>query len=225
MAFIPSSTTLVSSFAGRWTTKRSTCPSKAPVMLSSEDYSTGLKFLLIGGAFALTTAVAVPRDAHAAIFHFSGQRPQNIGVKYGRYLQGCPATPNCISSMEDPYDSHYVPPWTYNAGQSNNTKSMKDAIADVTKVIQEYPRTKIITKEATTSDVGDGYYIYAEFESKLLGFVDDVEFFFQPDNTSVEYRSASRLGESDLDANRKRIRDLRVALQEMDKRWASTGYN
>lgn len=71
-------------------------------MLSSEDYSTGLKFLLIGGAFALTTAVAVPRDAHAAIFHFSGQRPQNIGVKYGRYLQGCPATPNCISSMEDP---------------------------------------------------------------------------------------------------------------------------
>lgn len=57
--------------------------------------------------------------------------------------------------------------------------------------------------------------VYAEFESKLLGFVDDVEFFFQPDNTSVEYRSASRLGESDLDANRKRIRDLRVALQEM----------
>lgn len=45
--------------------------------------------------------------------------------------------------------------------------------------------------------------------------MDDVEFFFQPDNTTVEYRSASRLGESDLDANRKRIRDLRVALQDM----------
>lgn len=61
-----------------------------------------------------------------------------------------------ISELQ--YDSHFVPPWTYNAGQSKNTKSMKEAIADVTKVIQDYPRTKIITSEATTSDVGDGYY-------------------------------------------------------------------
>lgn len=71
-------------------------------MLSSEQFSTGLRVLLVGGALAISTAVILPRDADAAIFHFSGQRPQNIGVKYGRYLQGCPATPNCISSMEDP---------------------------------------------------------------------------------------------------------------------------
>lgn len=58
-----------------------------------------------------------------------------------------------------------------------------------------------------------------------MGFVDDVEFFFQPDGNTVEYRSASRLGERDFDANRKRIRDLRVALQESDKRWGSVGYN
>ena len=59
------------------------------------------------------------------------------------------------------------------------------------------------------------YAVYAEFKSKIFGFVDDVEFFFQPDGTTVEYRSASRLGEDDLGANRKRIRDLRVALQDM----------
>lgn len=47
-----------------------------------------------------------------------------------------------------------------------------------------------------------------------MGYIDDVEFFFRPDATTVEYRSASRLGERDFDANRKRIRDLRVALQE-----------
>lgn len=47
-----------------------------------------------------------------------------------------------------------------------------------------------------------------------MGFVDDVEFFFQPDNSTVEYRSASRLGEGDFDVNRKRIKDIRVALQE-----------
>jgi hypothetical protein len=40
-----------------------------------------------------------------------------------------------------------------------------------------------------------------------LQFTDDVEFWFPPGNRSiVEYRSASRLGESDGDINRKRIR-------------------
>lgn len=41
----------------------------------------------------------------------------------------------------------------------------------------------------------------------------------------MEYRSASRLGEDDLKANRTRIRDLRVALQNLDSSWASVGYN
>lgn len=61
----------------------------------------------------------------------------------------------------------------------------------------------------------DCQLVYAEFESKLMGFVDDAEFFFQPDNETVEYRSASRLGERDFDVNRKRIRDIRVTLQDM----------
>lgn len=56
--------------------------------------------------------------------------------------------------------------------------------------------------------------VSAEYESKLMGFVDDVEFLFSPDKNTVEYRSASRLGEGDFDANRKRIRDFRVALQD-----------
>jgi uncharacterized protein (DUF1499 family) len=39
-------------------------------------------------------------------------------------------------------------------------------------------------------------------------FVDDVEFYFSDDegDARVEYRSASRLGSNDGDANRKRIR-------------------
>ncbi|CAN8067315.1 unnamed protein product [Agarophyton chilense] len=194
-------------------------------MVGGNEMETGLKVLLVGGAVALSAMVALPRDADAAIFHFRGQRPQNIGVQYGGYLQGCPSSPNCISSMEDPYDSHYVPSWTYNSGNSGGKKTIQEAINDVTKVIEEFPRATIVTSEETTSEAGKGHYIYAEFESKLMGFVDDVEFFFQPDSQTVEYRSASRLGEGDFDANRKRIRDLRQALQQMDNRWASTGYN
>lgn len=63
-----------------------------------------------------------------------------------------------------------------------------------------------------------GLSVYAEFESKLMGYIDDVEFYFRPDSDSsstVEYRTASRLGEGDFGANRSRIRDLRVALQNI----------
>ena len=43
-------------------------------------------------------------------------------------------------------------------------------------------------------------------EHWALQFVDDVEFYFPDGKNIVEYRSASRLGESDGDINRKRIR-------------------
>ena len=51
-------------------------------------------------------------------------------------------------------------------------------------------------------------YLYAEYQSPTFGFIDDVEFFFTGNNR-VEYRSASRIGESDGNINRKRIKMLR----------------
>ena len=40
-------------------------------------------------------------------------------------------------------------------------------------------------------------YVYAEYQSPTFGFIDDVEFYFLPGKSTVEYRSASRIGESD----------------------------
>lgn len=85
-------------------------------------------------------------------------------------------------------------------------------------MVENYQGATVIEQRETNSEVGKGYYVYAEFESPLMGFVDDVEFFFQPDGKSVEYRSASRLGKDDLKANRKRIKTIRVALQEKVRR-------
>ena len=50
-------------------------------------------------------------------------------------------------------------------------------------------------------------YLYAEFRSRLLGFVDDVEFFF--DGVVVHVRSASRLGRRDFGVNRARVEEIR----------------
>lgn len=194
-------------------------------MSLSPKLSATLKATLLAAAISLPVLPSfTPPPAHAAIFHIRGERPSNLGLRYDRFLDGCPTTPNCISTASDVFDSHYVPAWTYAAG-AGKQKTMQEAIKDVTDIVENYPRATIIESKATTGELGVGHYIYAEFESKLLGFVDDVEFFFQPDNKTVEYRSASRLGEKDFDVNRKRIRDIRVALQDKDKRWASVGYN
>lgn len=62
-------------------------------------------------------------------------------------------------------------------------------------------------------------YLLVEYESPILGFVDDVEFWFPPGKKSiVEYRSASRIGNFDFDINRKRIKALRLELEK--KGWA-----
>jgi uncharacterized protein (DUF1499 family) len=55
-------------------------------------------------------------------------------------------------------------------------------------------------------------YLYAEFTTPIMRFVDDVEFLLDKDAKVIHVRSASRLGESDLGVNRKRIETLRTKL-------------
>lgn len=128
---------------------------------------------------------------------FSGQRPDNLGVKAGK-LSSCPTSPNCVSSQASTDDSqHYVEPLSYSATNS-------DPIATVANLISQMDRTQIITADDT--------YLYAEFTSSLMGFVDDVEFYLDPDTETIQVRSASRLGESDLGVNRDRIELIRQLL-------------
>jgi uncharacterized protein (DUF1499 family) len=117
---------------------------------------------------------------------FDWRRPTNLGVKDGR-LAPCRRTPNCVCSQADPSDrEHYILP-------------LKAGLEEVRKAVEALPRTRIVVARPN--------YLYAEFRSRLLGFVDDVEFFF--DGTAVQVRSASRLGRRDFGVNRARIEELR----------------
>jgi uncharacterized protein (DUF1499 family) len=123
---------------------------------------------------------------------FNWRRPENLGVTSGRFAP-CRRTPNCVSSQADPADTeHYIAPIPFRG----------DAIAAVRKAVESLPRTRIIS--ATSN------YLYAEFRSKLLGFVDDVEFFF--DGSAIQVRSAARLGRRDFGVNRNRVERLRAIL-------------
>ena len=117
---------------------------------------------------------------------FSWRRPGNLGVTNGRFAR-CKRSPNCVSSQADPSDAeHYIAP-------------LQGSLADVHRAVGALPRTRIVSANAT--------YLYAEFRSKLLGYVDDVEFFF--DGNVIQVRSASRLGRRDFGVNRKRVEELR----------------
>jgi len=126
-----------------------------------------------------------------------GKRPTDLGVNNGR-LKPAPQSPNAVSSQAEDAQ-HRIAPLPYRT-------TATQAKAALVKIIEAAPRTKIITQSAD--------YLYAEYESALFGFVDDVEFYFEPDSKLVQVRSASRVGRSDFGVNRARIEDIRRRLLE-----------
>jgi uncharacterized protein (DUF1499 family) len=127
----------------------------------------------------------------------AGKRPEYLGVKEGR-LARCKRTPNCVSSQTDPGDTeHYIAPIAFQGNRS-------EALAAVRKALEGLPRAKVVRSE--------GDYLYAEVRSKLMGFVDDVEFLYDQGARSIHVRSASRLGRRDFGVNRKRVEALREAI-------------
>ena len=125
------------------------------------------------------------------MFNFTGNRPSNLGVKDGK-LAACPGSPNCVNSQSDDAQSKIDP-------------LPAVSIAEIKKVVESMERTTVI--EATDN------YLYAEFKSKLMGYVDDVEFYLDSEANVVHVRSASRLGKSDLGVNRKRVEEIRAKLK------------
>lgn len=121
----------------------------------------------------------------------SGTRPAFINN--GTELAACPNTPNCVSTFSSD-TTHGIKPIIY----ENDANS---AMEKLVKIISMMERTSIINQTNN--------YLYVEFTSKLWRFVDDVEFLFDVDNKTINFRSASRLGKSDLGVNRKRMEEIR----------------
>ncbi|NEO88065.1 MAG: DUF1499 domain-containing protein [Spirulina sp. SIO3F2] len=128
---------------------------------------------------------------------FAGNAPE-LGVMDG-HLRACPDSPNCVVSQGGD-TAHQIEPIAYQGDRATVREAML-------KVLAVVPRTQVVTE---TED-----YIRAASESRLLGFVDDLEFYFPADAGVIEVRSASRLGESDLGVNRRRLEQIRLALVDL----------
>ena len=139
---------------------------------------------------------------------FTGQKPDNIGIQSG-HLASCPASPNCVVSQGADAD-HAIAPLQY-------TTDLATARANLLDILGVVPRTKIVSQ----SD----HYILAESESRLMGFVDDSEFYFPEDEKVIQVRAAARMGESDLGVNRRRIEQIRLAFLDIENRAAGSDLN
>lgn len=123
-------------------------------------------------------------------------KPTNLGLRDGR-LAPCPSSPNCVSTQAED-EPHRVEPIAY-------TGSTESAMTAIKAVLAEMPRIAIVAEE--------GNYLHAEATSKILRFVDDIEFFVDEENGVIHFRSASRVGYSDLGANRSRMEQFRSLFQ------------
>jgi uncharacterized protein (DUF1499 family) len=136
---------------------------------------------------------------------FSGKPRTDLGVFDGR-LKPPSKTPNSVSSQASLYPDH--PQRDYALIEPLPVKPGTDpqvALARVAEVAQGMTGMVVVLRQ-------DGY-LYAQARTRLLGFVDDVEFWFNPEKNAIDVRSASRLGRKDFGTNRRRIEAIRAALQ------------
>lgn len=109
-------------------------------------------------------------------------------------FEPCPDSPNCISSQADPDDAtHFLPAVKFSAAPA-------DVIAEVAKAIEGSSGAQITDRSESQ--------VTAVFTTRFFRFKDDVTFAVDPESNELHFRSASRVGHSDLGANKKRIEAL-----------------
>ena len=129
----------------------------------------------------------------------AGTPPAELGVIDGK-LRACPESPNCVQTYNAADADHYQAPLIPKADIESSKQAIKTAIVD--------SGGKIITEKTLPIQ---GYYLHAEYQSTLMRFVDDVEVVVSP--TSIQLRSASRLGHSDLGVNAERYQQIKANYQ------------
>lgn len=126
----------------------------------------------------------------------AGSMPEGLGVSAAGQLAPCPESPNCVSSMA-PDEEHRIAALAI-SGDPGDAWSALEALLEST------PRVSVVS-------IRDDY-MHAEFTTRLMRFVDDVEFRMAADGSEIAVRSASRVGHSDMGANRDRIEWIRETL-------------
>lgn len=115
-------------------------------------------------------------------------------------LTPCPERPSCVCS-EELTPGRAIEPLAFEGDADA-------AFARLTEFVRSEPLVSI--EEATPE------YVHAVFATPIMRFRDDVEFRLDRERGVIHVRSCSRIGYSDMGANRKRVEKLRL-------RWNADG--
>jgi len=85
--------------------------------------------------------------------------------------------------------------------------NIEEPFEEIKLLIENTPRTEIVEI--------DGDYLHAESTTKWMKYVDDLEVSFLPESNILIIRSESRVGESDLGVNKKRVDLLKSKMFEV----------
>lgn len=153
--------------------------------------------------YALGALLAIVLVA-ARLGLFAGQPPSDLGVVEGR-LKPPSATRNSVSSQVHLHPGH---------GQAEYARIAPLALLDhdptasmqaLASVLAARPEVHLVRREHD--------YLYAQATTRWLRFVDDLEFWLDPQAGAIQVRSASRLGREDFGVNRQRLESIRAAYQ------------
>ncbi len=156
-----------------------------------------LKWLLISVLVLVIAAVLAGQ-----LGFLKGTAPSDLGLKNGQ-LKAPSSTNNSVTSQAALHPNHPMRAKADIAALPM-TGDAKATMARLQTVVAAMPGAQIIKTEPT--------YLYAQFTTRLMKYVDDVEFSIDEPARLIHVRSASRLGKEDLNANRDRIEAIRAKL-------------
>lgn len=134
------------------------------------------------------------------LFHCGKEVKMSKFSDSGRFAP-CPQSPNCVSTQAPANDKqHSIAPIAFR-GEPTKVKEK------ILTTLQTFPRVEIIQQ--------NDRYIHAVFTTLIMRFKDDVEFYINESSNIIEFRSASRVGYSDLGKNRSRMEKFRKELEKI----------
>ncbi len=133
----------------------------------------------------------------------SGKPPDDLGVKEGK-LKRPSRTPNCVSSQAAMWPQDAALAAAIEPLRLGTLEASQASMAPLVKIVESMPGARVVTSRSD--------YVYVQFTTRLLKYVDDAEFWLDAPAGLIHVRSASRVGRKDFGVNRARIEAIRTRL-------------
>ena len=183
-----------------------------PVTIAAPCAAVGLENGMLKWILIVLVALVVLVVLAGQMGLLAGKAPDNLGLRDGK-LKPPSNSPNSVSSQADLWPDHPQAEYARIAPLALKVDGLAGdrlagnglaTLARIQAIVEATPGATVVKTEPE--------YLYATFNTRLLKYTDDVEFWLDATKGVVQVRSASRLGRKDLGVNRARVEAIRAQL-------------